>query len=60
MVESQNHRMVRVGKDHKDHLGPTPLSWAGMLSTGPSCSKSRYFPRYSQKKQCFPVNTLSC
>jgi len=26
-IKSLNHRMVRVGRDHKDHLIPTPLSW---------------------------------
>ena len=27
------HRMVRVGRDLKDHLVPTPLPWAGTSST---------------------------
>ena len=26
-----NHRMVRVGRDLKDHLFPTPLPWAGTV-----------------------------
>jgi len=25
IIESQNHRMVRVGRDLKDHVAPTPL-----------------------------------
>jgi len=29
MNELQNHRMVRAGRDLKDHLVPTPLPWAG-------------------------------
>lgn len=47
MVESQDHRMTWVGRDFKDHLVPTPLPRAGEPSTRPSCSKPRYFPRYS-------------
>jgi len=37
--ESQNHRMVWVGRDLKDHLVPTPLPWAETPSTKPRCSK---------------------
>jgi len=33
------HRMVWVGGDLKDHLGPIPLPWAGTPSTRPECSK---------------------
>ena len=38
-IESQNHSMVRVGRDLKDHLLPTPLPWAGTSSTRPGCSE---------------------
>ena len=38
-IESQNHRMVWVGRDLKDHLFPTPLPWAGTSSTRPGCSE---------------------
>ena len=31
--------MVRVGRDLKDHLVPTCLSWAGTSSTRPGCSE---------------------
>ena len=31
--------MVWVGRDHKDHLVPNPLPWAGTSSTRPGCSK---------------------
>ena len=34
-----NHRMVWVGRDLKHHLVPTPLPWAGTLSTRPGCSE---------------------
>ncbi|GAB0187406.1 cAMP-dependent protein kinase inhibitor alpha [Grus japonensis] len=38
--QSQNHRMVWVGRDLKDHLVPPPLLWAGTLSsTRPGCPK---------------------
>jgi len=36
---AQNHRMVWVGRDLKDHLIPTPLPWAGTSSTRPGCPK---------------------
>ncbi|NXP10241.1 TULP4 protein, partial [Thinocorus orbignyianus] len=39
LTESQNHRMVRVGRDFKDHPVPTPLPWAGTLPTRAGCSK---------------------
>lgn len=38
-VESQNHRMVLVGRNLGDHLIPTPLSWAGTPSSRPDCSE---------------------
>ena len=31
--------MVRVGRDLKDHLVPTPLPWAGTSPTRPGCSE---------------------
>jgi len=31
--------MVRVGRDLKDHLVPTPLPWTGTSSTSPRCSE---------------------
>ena len=31
--------MVSFGRNLKDHLVPTPLPWAGTLSTIPGCSK---------------------
>lgn len=31
--------MVWVGRNHKDHLCPTPLPWAGTFSSRPGCSK---------------------
>ena len=34
---SQNHRVVWVGRDLKDHLVPPPLQWAGTSSTRPVC-----------------------
>jgi len=37
---SQNHRMVWVGQDLKDHLVPTPLPWTGTPSTRPDRSKT--------------------
>jgi len=39
IIASQNHRMVWVGKDLKDHLVPTPLPGAGTSSTRPGCSE---------------------
>ena len=38
-IESQNHRMVRVGRDHIGHLVPIPPLWAVTPSNGPGCSK---------------------
>ena len=38
-LESQDPRMVWVGKDLIDHLVPTPLPWAGPSATRPGCSK---------------------
>ena len=35
----ENHGMVWVGRDLKDHLVPPPLPWAGTPSTRPGCSK---------------------
>ena len=37
----QNHRMVWVGRDLTDELVPSPLPWAGTLSTRARCSKPR-------------------
>ena len=39
IIESYNHRMVRVGRDLKDHLVPILLPWAGTSSTTPGCSE---------------------
>ena len=39
ILESQNHRMVRVWKDLKDHRVPTSLPWAGTSATRPGCSE---------------------
>ena len=39
IIESQNHRMIWVGRDLKGHLIPNCLPWAGTPSTRPDCSK---------------------
>ena len=36
---SLSHRIIRVGRDLKDHLVPTPLPWAATSSTRPGCSE---------------------
>lgn len=33
LIESQNHRMIWIGKDVKDHLVPSSLWWAGLPTT---------------------------
>jgi len=38
-IIEQNHRMVSVGRDLKDHRVPSPLPWAGTSSTRPGCSE---------------------
>lgn len=38
-IKSWNHRMVCIGKNLKDHLLPTPLLWAEILSTVSECPK---------------------
>ena len=38
-IESENHRMIKVGRDLEDHLVPTTLPWAGTFSTRPGCSE---------------------
>lgn len=35
---SSQHRMVWVGRDHKNHLVATPLSWKGTPPTWSGCS----------------------
>jgi len=35
--KSQTHRMAWVGKDHNDHVVPTPLLCAGVPTTRPGC-----------------------
>ena len=40
LFSRQNHRIVWVGKDLKDHLVPVFLPWAGTPSTRPGCSKT--------------------
>jgi len=40
-ANSQNHRMVWVGRDLKDHLAPTRRPQPGTPSTRPGCSKPR-------------------
>jgi len=39
LSHTQNHRMVWVGRDLKDHAVPAPVPWAGTPSTRPGCSK---------------------
>ena len=39
ITEWQNHRIVRVGRDLKDHLVLTPLSWSGTSSARTGCSE---------------------
>jgi len=36
-IESQNHRMALVEKDHNDHLVSTPLLCAGSPAMRPGC-----------------------
>ena len=43
-LSRQNHRMVWVGRNLKDHLVPTPLPWAGTpawTSSTPTCQFER-------------------
>jgi len=42
-IEPQNGGMVWVGRDHIDHLVPTPLPWAGIPSTRPVQPGSEQF-----------------
>lgn len=37
IIESPKHRVVWVVRDLKDHLIPTPMTWAGMPPTRPGC-----------------------
>jgi len=38
-AHTENHIMVWVGRDLKDHLLPAPLPWAGTPCTRPGCSE---------------------
>lgn len=53
--KSQNHRMVWVGQDPKDHLVPNPLPWAGALFE----REIALYPTYSTSNGCSKPGSTS-
>lgn len=50
---SQNHGMVHIDRDLKDHPGPAPLPWSGTPCTWPGCLKPIQ-PGLADSSSCSP------
>lgn len=57
---SENHRMVRVGTNPKDHPVPTPPCHGHLLLDQVDLNRDYLFPRYLQIFCCCKTNTGVC